>query len=97
MSMNIENPGVLVHSSEVLDTPLGLFVADTHVWELDGASLATRITIPSSGDNAYPGLIMDLNSDLKAPAFFISWYSNLQETNNNAAVYMGRLSATAAR
>lgn len=106
------NLGVLVHSPALLETPIGLFVAgrggqnknyDTRVWKWDDDTLQTQLTLPSSGDNAYPGFIVDTNSAPTSPAFFISWYSQHEDSPDNkqtkaysadadgAAVYVGRL------
>ena len=68
----------------------------TRVWELTGDTVRELITLPSGGDTAYPGLVVDpetVNGDY--PALFVSWYSQHErkpETLDEASIYVGRVS-----
>lgn len=71
----------------------------TKLWELQGTTLTELLTLPSGGDNAYPGLLTipdSLRED--HPRFFISWYSQTnattgeKEPDGGANVYVGEIS-----
>ncbi len=96
--------GVLVHSPVMLTWKDRLFVAGraheasksvARIWERTGEQLTELITLPSSGDTAYPGLILDPATETSAqPAFFVSWYSQHEraaERRDEASVYVGRI------
>jgi len=98
----------MVHSPVVAFWHERIFVAgrgrqdDQHVtrlWELQGATLVEVLTLPSGGDNAYPGLLPvpeSLRED--EPRFYVSWYSQTdaatgeKEPDGGAAVYVGEIS-----
>ena len=70
----------------------------TKLWELQGRTLTELITLPSGGDNAYPGLLIVPESlDEVTPRFYISWYSQTdaesgeKEPNGGAGVYVGEI------
>lgn len=73
----------------------------TKLWELKDGRAEELITLPSGGDTAYPGLVVDPASiDADAPSFFISWYSQHEKeskpgsTKNTASIYVGRVTVT---
>lgn len=71
----------------------------TRLWELTGDRAVERLTLPSSGDTSYPGLIVDPATPPEAvqPALLISWYSQheccppSQKSCKKADVYVGRI------
>ena len=93
--------GVLVHAPVIARWHDRIFVAGrgrgdkgsvTRVWELVDGKLQERLTLPSSGDTSYPGLIPCPDAqDSDHPAFFISWYSQHETHGNAANVYVGRI------
>ncbi|MCP4642491.1 MAG: exo-alpha-sialidase [bacterium] len=102
-----EDLGALLHSPAVAFWHDRIFVSGrgrgangyvTKVWELVDSKLVELLTLPSSGDTAYPGLIADPASlDTDTPALFVSWYSqhqkgeNPEDTTHAASVYVGRI------
>lgn len=71
---------------------------DTSVWEITPSGSKHLITLPSSGDTAYPGLLVDPASlETDAPAFFVSWYSQHEkgkephDTDHASNIYVGRV------
>lgn len=99
-----KNLGVAVHSPAMVEWKGRIFVAgrgregdalSTRLWELKGETLHELFVLPSGGDTAYPGLLIDpATTDSNAPAFFISWYSQHEkrpETPDQANVYVGRI------
>ncbi len=75
----------------------------TKVWELEGRTLKELVTLPSGGDNAYPGLLVVPESlDEENPRFYVSWYSQTdatsgeKEPNGGAGVYVGEIALGAA-
>jgi hypothetical protein len=70
----------------------------TKIWELIDGQVIELITLPSAGDTGYPGLLVDpATADARAPAFFVSWYSQHEydtgtSAGKNAAnVYVARV------
>ncbi|MCF6287450.1 MAG: hypothetical protein L3K26_20050 [Candidatus Hydrogenedentes bacterium] len=70
----------------------------TKFWELKGATLHEMLSLPSGGDNAYPGLLTIPESlDEGPPRFYISWYSRVDavtgenEPKGGAGVYVGEI------
>ena len=67
----------------------------TRIWELLNDDVKEVITLPSAGDTAYPGLLIDpatLNAE--QPAFFITWYSQHErkpDRPDEASIYVGRV------
>lgn len=96
--------GAVIHSPAVAHWHDRIFVAGrgkaesgwvTRVWELMGERAVELITLPSSGDTAYPGLLTDPASlEGDAPALFVSWYSQHESADkrNTASVYVTRVS-----
>lgn len=75
----------------------------TKLWELQGRTLTELVTLPSGGDNAYPGLLVVPESlDEVSPRFYISWYSQTdaesgeKEPHGGASVYVGEIALGAA-
>lgn len=70
----------------------------TRLWRIAGTALEEVLTLPSSGDTSYPGLIVAApgGSD---PALYISWYSQHEDGSdkNAASVYVGRIVADIAK
>ena len=102
--------GVLIHSPAIADWNNRVFIAGraraengytTKLCEITGDTFTELLTLPSAGDNAYPGLIAD-SASLSAPnpAFFISWYSQHEIDRSNptqkaaANVYVGKVTVT---
>lgn len=96
--------GVVIHSPVLLSWKDRLFVAGrgreadqsvTRIWERTGDQLKEVFTLPSSGDTAYPGLLLDpATENASAPAFFVSWYSQHERDagrHDEANVYAGRV------
>ncbi len=99
-----EDAGALVHSPGMVTWKNRCFVAGrgkdektsvTRLWELVGHQVQPLLTLPSSGDTAYPGLIIDpATANAERPAFFITWYSQHERATdkpNQAAVYVARI------
>jgi len=98
---------VLIHSPGIVAWKDRRFIAGrgregdayvTRIWELVGDRIEERITLPSGGDTAYPGLVVDpqsLNGD--TPALFVSWYSQHERdqepnaTRDTASIYVGHV------
>ena len=81
----------------------------TRIWEILNAQgnpqnveLREIITLPSDGDNAYPGLLVDPASiESESPAFFVTWYSQHEREQvgggkNAACIYAARVSVSPA-
>ncbi|MFA6241163.1 MAG: hypothetical protein WC655_09550 [Candidatus Hydrogenedentales bacterium] len=98
--------GVFIHSPAIAEWKDRVFIAGrgkaeksvTRLWEIVGDKFVECITLPSDGDTAYPGLIVDPASlQTDTPAFFISWYSQHEIDRNDLAtkydanVYVGRV------
>ena len=99
--------GVLIHAPVFAVWKDRIFIAGrarggekhvTKVWEIAGDAIQERITLPSGGDNSYPGLIPDPAADnADTPSFFVSWYSQHERektpnaTRDAASVYVGRI------
>jgi len=98
--------GVLIHSPAIAEWKDRVFIAGrghgevsvTRLWEIVGDTFVECITLPSDGDTAYPGLIVDSASlQTDTPAFFISWYSQHEIDKSDAAkknganVYVGHV------
>ncbi len=95
--------GTLVHSPATVLWKDRRFIAgrgkdgetsNTSLWELKGDKLELLLTLPSGGDTAYPGLLVNeasLAGD--TPRLYISWYSQheTRDTRNAAAVYVGEI------
>ena len=100
--------GAIIHSPGVAHWHDRTFVAGrgkgaegwvTRLWEIVDGQAVECITLPSGGDTAYPGLLVDPAS-LDAgqpPALFVSWYSQHDRksepnaTGNTASVYVARV------
>ncbi len=67
----------------------------TRVWELLNDEVKELVTLPSAGDTAYPGLLIDpATHDAPQPAFFITWYSQHEREPgrpDEASIYVGRI------
>jgi len=103
------NTGVLIHSPVFATWKDRVFVAGrgregeryvTKIWEIAGDRIEDRITLPSGGDTAYPGLIVDpACENAEVPSFFVSWYSQHEAekmpkaTRDTASIYVGRITA----
>lgn len=102
--------GVLVHSPAIEAWKDRVFMAGrggksgsyvTRLWEITDGKLNEKVTLPSGGDNSYPGLLADPASlEAGTPALFVSWYSQHEadrakpEQKNTANVYVGRVVVT---
>jgi len=96
--------GVVVHCPAMVEWKGHVFVAgrgrqgnayNTSLWELKDDTLQELLVLPSGGDTAYPGLLVDpATAASDTPAFFISWYSQHErrpESPDQANVYVGRV------
>jgi len=100
--------GDIIHSPAVARWQDRIFVAGrgksdrgwvTRVWGLSSDRAVSLLTLPSTGDTAYPGLIVDpaTAADTLQPALLISWYSQHEPKNepmpskNAANIYVGRI------
>lgn len=67
----------------------------TKLWEFKEGACKELLALPSKGDTAYPGLLVDpAAADTSSPAFFITWYSqhdSQPEERHRADVYAGRV------
>ena len=101
------NLNALIHSPVLAEWKDRCFVAgrgrdgdkyNTRVWELAQDSVRELITLPSGGDTAYPGLVLDpATASGEHPAFFITWYSQHErkpDAPDEASIYVGRISVT---
>ncbi len=104
--------GQLIHSPVIANWKDRFFVSGrgraegkgyvTKIWELIDDKAVELITLPSGGDTAYPGLIVDRASlaEGQPPALFVSWYSQhdkeseTHSTKATASVYVGRVVVT---
>jgi len=102
------NTGVLIHSPAFAEWKDRVFVAGrgregekyvTRIWEILADRIEDRITLPSGGDTAYPGLVVDpACENAEFPSFFVSWYSQHERettpnaTRDTASIYVGRVS-----
>ncbi|MCP4643290.1 MAG: hypothetical protein GY851_22775 [bacterium] len=101
--------GTLIHSPVFAKWKDRFFVSGrgkdeayvTKIWELKDGRAEELITLPSGGDTAYPGLLVDPTSlDAETPSLFVSWYSQHDKesepnhTKNTASVYVGRVTVT---
>ncbi len=96
--------GVPVHSPAHVEWNGRRFIAGrdyhkgnsrTKVWELKQDGLAEIATLPSGGDNAYPGLIVDPRAASEnVPVLLLTWYSQHErkaESKNESSIYACRL------
>ncbi|NUM54745.1 MAG: hypothetical protein HUU46_13955 [Candidatus Hydrogenedentes bacterium] len=69
----------------------------TKLWEFKDGACQEVVTLPSKGDTAYPGLLVDpATAKAGAPAFFITWYSQhdaMPGQRNRADIYAARVVA----
>ena len=67
----------------------------TKLWEFKDGVCTELVTLPSKGDTAYPGLLVDPSAAVAtAPAFFITWYSQHDaraNENHRSDVFAGRI------
>ena len=100
--------GDIIHSPAVAQWHDRIFIAGrgksdrgwvTRVWGLSSDRAVSLLTLPSTDDTAYPGLIVDpaTAADALQPALLVSWYSQHEPKNepmpskNAANVYVGRI------
>ena len=95
---------VLIHSPVMLTWKGRCFIAGrgrdgdrsvARLWELKGDTVKALFTLPSDGDTAYPGLLLDpAAAGADQPSFLVSWYSQharAQDSPDEASVYVGRI------
>lgn len=100
--------GVLIHSPAIAQWKDRYFISGrgrgddgmvTKLWELyEDGRIEERLTLPSGGDTAYPGLIVDESSlGSGTPALFVTWYSQHEReqepvhTKDTSSIYAARV------